>query len=66
MGTVINFQAAQRSARGPRPIAGTSESAAVIILPVVRIERYAETPTGDLEPEATTPRRRRRRRANRP
>ena len=34
----------------------------LIILPVIRIERYAETPTGDLEPEASTPRRRRRRR----
>jgi hypothetical protein len=65
MGTVIQFQAAQRSARGPRSIAGKSESAAIIILPVIRIERYADTPTGDLEPEASTPRRRRRRRANR-
>jgi len=65
MGTVINFPAARPSARRPRPIADKSESAAVIILPVIRIERYAETPTGDLEPEASTPRRRRRRRANR-
>jgi hypothetical protein len=65
MGTVIHFQAAQRSARGPRSIADKSESAAIIILPVIRIERYADAPTGDLEPEASTPRRRRRRRANR-
>jgi hypothetical protein len=65
MGTVINFQAALRSARGPRSIAGKSESAAVIILPVIRIERYAETPTTDFEPEANSRRRRRRRRANR-
>jgi hypothetical protein len=43
-----------------------SESAAVIILPVIRIERYAEGPRGDLEPEAgNSARRRRRRRANR-
>jgi hypothetical protein len=65
MGTVINFQAARRSARGPKSIAGKCESAAVIILPVIRIERYAQAPTGNFEPEATTPRRRRRRRANR-
>jgi hypothetical protein len=47
-------------------MAGTSESAAIIILPVVRIERYVDAPSGDLEPEAgSTARRRRRRRAHR-
>jgi hypothetical protein len=66
MGTVINFQPAGRAARGSSSMAGTSQSAAIIILPVIRIERYAETPSGDLEPEAgSTARRRRRRRANR-
>jgi len=43
-------------------IAGTSESATVIILPVIRIERYAEEPTGGLAPEAGIGSRRRRRR----
>jgi len=66
MGTVINFQSAGRAARGPSLMAGTSESAAIIILPVVRIERYVDAPSGDLEPEAgSTARRRRRRRAHR-
>ncbi len=64
MGTVISFPAVGHTARGSRSIAGRSESATVIILPVIRIERYAEEPTG--EPEAGTgPRRRRRRRATR-
>jgi hypothetical protein len=66
MGTVINFQPARRTARGPGPMADRSEPAAVIILPVIRIERYAEPPSGDVEPEASsTARRRRRRRAHR-
>jgi hypothetical protein len=66
MGTVINFQPAGRAARESSLMAGTSESAAIIILPVIRIERYAEAPSGDLEPEAgSTARRRRRRRAHR-
>jgi len=66
MGTVINFQPAVRAARGPSPMTGKSESAAVIILPVIRIERYLEAPSGDVEPEAgSTARRRRRRRAQR-
>jgi len=66
MGTVINFQAAARAARAPGSIAAKSESAAVIILPVIRIERHVEAPSGDLEPQlGSTARRRRRRRANR-
>jgi hypothetical protein len=47
-------------------MARTSEPAVVIILPVIRIERYAEAPNGSLEPEAgSTARRRRRRRTQR-
>jgi hypothetical protein len=63
MGTVIHFQAAARAVREPSSIAGKPESAAVIILPVIRIERYAEPPSGGIEPEpgSTAPRRRRRR-----
>jgi hypothetical protein len=61
---VISFPAVGHTARGPRSITGRSESATVIILPVIRIERYAEEPT--VEPEASSsPRRRRRRRATR-
>jgi hypothetical protein len=66
MGTVINFQAVARATRAPGSIATKSESAAVIILPVIRIERHAGTPSGDLEPQpGSAARRRRRRRANR-
>jgi hypothetical protein len=66
MGTVINFQAVAPATRAPGSIAAKSESAAVIILPVIRIERHAGTPRGDLEPQpGSAARRRRRRRANR-
>jgi hypothetical protein len=66
MGTVISFPAAERAARGSRLFEGIPETATVIILPVVRIERYADEPTGDFEPDASNgPRRRRRRRATR-
>jgi hypothetical protein len=66
MGTVISFPAAERAVRGSRLIAGKPESATVIILPVIRIERYVDEPTGDFEPTASSgPRRRRRRRATR-
>ncbi|TMJ45476.1 MAG: hypothetical protein E6G86_01050 [Alphaproteobacteria bacterium] len=66
MGTVINFQVAARAARAPSSIATKPESAAVIILPVVRIERYIGSASGDLEPQpGSTAGRRRRRRANR-
>ena len=66
MGMVINFQAATRVGCAPSSIAAKSESAAVIILPVIRIERHAGSASGDLEPQpGSTARRRRRRRANR-
>jgi hypothetical protein len=66
MGAVISFPAVGRTARSSRSIVGKSESATVIILPVVRIERYADEPTGGFEPEAgSNSRRRRRRRATR-
>jgi hypothetical protein len=66
MGMVISFPAGERVTRGSRLVAGRSESATVIILPVIRIERYADEPSGDFEPEASnSPRRRRRRRASR-
>jgi len=59
---VISFPEVGRASRGGRSILGKPESATVIILPVVRIERYADEPSGGIEPEATSPARRRRRR----
>jgi hypothetical protein len=66
MGTVINFPPVERTARAPRAVADKTMSATVVILPVIRIERYVEEPIGGFEPEASSsPRRRRRRRASR-
>jgi hypothetical protein len=66
MGAVISFPAVARTARSSRLVVGKSESATVIILPVVRIERYIDEPTGGYAREASgSPRRRRRRRATR-
>jgi hypothetical protein len=65
MGSVISFPAVGRTARGSRSSADGLESATVIILPVIRIERYVDAPS-DGEPEASNgPRRGRRRRATR-
>lgn len=65
MGMVISFPDAGR-ARSVKAILGKPESATVIILPVVRIERYVDEPSGGIEPEASgSPRRRRRRRITR-
>ena len=61
MGTVIQFPERGRAERG-RYVGPNPESATVIILPVIRIERYADEP----ERSATrSQRRRRRRRASR-
>jgi hypothetical protein len=65
MGTVISFPAAGSIARGSRLTAVQSGGATVVILPVVRIERYHEEPIGNFKHEASTTPRRRRRRANR-
>jgi hypothetical protein len=66
MGTVISYPAARPAARGSRSIAPQAESATVIILPVIRIERYIEEPTDGAEPAASNGSGRRRRRpANR-
>lgn len=62
MGTVVTFPEA-RSARGG--IAAPAGSATVIILPVVRIERYDDGPPGDVEPSNSSSGRKRRRRASR-
>ena len=62
MGTVVRFPEGQRPAGAGRYIDANSEPANVIILPVVRIERDPDKPSG-LEggSSATTGRRRRRR-----
>jgi hypothetical protein len=66
MGTVIDFPEIGSTARSGRPVAGRPESATVIILPVIRIERYSDEPSGGSQPEASsTSRRRRRRRVSR-
>ena len=63
MGTVVRFPAAVRAACG-KSIAGKFDSATIIILPVVRVERYRDEPF-EREPSRAQ-RRRRRRRASRP
>lgn len=63
MGVVVAFPEARSAARdGTDREAG---SATVIILPVVRIERYDEGPSGDIEPSNASSGRKRRRRASR-
>jgi hypothetical protein len=62
MGTVVKFPKDSRAARTGSRTAG-SESATIVILPVIRIERYQSDPLRS-EP-ARAQRRRRRRRAAR-
>jgi hypothetical protein len=62
MGTVISFPASAQAGAVSRSIEARSESATVIILPVVRIERCADAPTDDCEPATSSGARRRRRR----
>jgi len=60
---VVTFPAARPVGRdGIAPEAG---SATVIILPVIRIERYDEDPPRHAEPSSSSPGRKRRRRASR-
>lgn len=68
MGMVIGFPEHGRGARDGRVITGRPESATVIILPVIRIERYSDEPNVDepsADPASRSQRRRRRRRASR-
>jgi hypothetical protein len=62
MGMVISFPEPGRAARVSRVMADRMESATVIILPVIRIERYTDEPSGGFEPEENPGHRRRRRR----
>jgi len=62
MGTVIRFPESGRAEAGVRLSDSKPESATIIILPVIRIER---TPEEAPESESRSPRRRRRRRISR-
>jgi hypothetical protein len=64
MGIVVSFPEVRSAGRD----AGDARagSATVIILPVVRIERYDEGPPSDAEPSSMSSGRKRRRRASRP
>ena len=63
MGTVVTFPEARSGVR--EGVDAQAGSATVIILPVVRVERHDEDPSGDREPTASPPGRKRRRRASR-
>ena len=66
MGTVVEFPEHGRSTRDGRLIGMRPESATVIILPVIRIERYSDDEHEPAEGTASrSQRRRRRRRASR-
>jgi len=60
MGLVISFPERTRRARRSKRKGEAPASATVIILPVIRIERFTD------EPPSRSQRRRRRRRASRP
>jgi hypothetical protein len=66
MGTVINLFERQPDTRARDNIERSARSATVVILPVIRIERYADNPAKGIASRArTTPVRRRRRRVSR-
>jgi hypothetical protein len=66
MGIIVQFPEGQRSLSGGRYVDANSEPAAVIILPVVRIERGPDQPSDGLDGGANAaPGRRRRRRSSR-
>lgn len=65
MGTVVTFPGPRRIARDAY-VGGThNASATIIILPVVRIERYSDEPTDDCSAGPAASGRRRRRRSTR-
>lgn len=63
MGTVITFPEARRGGRDFHQGA-QGESATIIILPVIRIDRFNDEPTDGMS-EGSSPGRKRRRRASR-
>jgi hypothetical protein len=65
MGIVVQFPEGHRPLGGGRYVDANSEPASVIILPVVRIERNPDEPSGVSNGGSDTPGRRRRRRSSR-
>jgi hypothetical protein len=66
MGTVVKFPESARIVRDVRTISSQPWSATVIILPVVRIERYYDAPSNQISTRSgTRSGRKRRRRASR-
>jgi hypothetical protein len=62
MGTVIRFPGERRSAHGAGVAVDQGESATIMILPVVRVERLGESPSDGLAPDSNTASGRKRRR----
>jgi hypothetical protein len=58
MGTVVKFPGVRRVTRTGRSIAKNADSAMIIILPAIRIERCSDQPS-EPEPIRAQPRRRR-------
>jgi hypothetical protein len=61
MGMIIRFPLEERI--GHRSLGAGLEPATVVILPVVRIERHGDEPSGECAPTGKSPGRGRRRRA---
>ena len=61
MGTIITFPV-ERCSLGTGLAGADGEGASVIILPVIRVERFVDNPTDGVEPGASSPRGRRRKR----
>jgi hypothetical protein len=67
MGTVIRFPGERRAAQGAGDASDRCESATIMILPVIRIERTGDSPTDGMAPDTNTAAgRKRRRRSSRP
>jgi hypothetical protein len=64
MGTVITFPETGSAALERKAVGGSLEPATVIILPVIRVERHDDGPTGEVEAGGRSARGRRRRRRN--
>jgi hypothetical protein len=61
MGSVISFSAVLRTGRMARSVVAKSESATIIILPAIRIERHVDAPENGVQPRLGSGTRRRRR-----
>jgi hypothetical protein len=65
MGIVVTFPESRRAIRGSQAGGMHGASATIIILPVIRIERYTDAPSDGRSSGPTVPGRKRRRRATR-